>query len=407
MSALSAAYVADKPMNNPIDKEFNEKLFAKFSSYTTLLRTIARCLRFAQNCKTAKHERNCNFLTAEELKNAEQVILRNVQKSEFFDEIQKLKANKPIKKDSKLVALTPFLDNHKLLRVGGRLHNANLSWTKKHQIILPPKNHITNLIIKKAHLTTLHGGEQKTQYHIQQKYWVINAKSRINCNIKTCVPCFKYNIKTHHQLMCNLPLNRVSPSPPFAYSGVDFAGPFQTRMSKGRGTKTQKGYICVFVCMVTKAIHLELVSDLSTNAFIAAYKRFTARRGNCVEIQSDNGTNFVGANSQLNKDVNMAIKQATAEVASIIANDGTTWKFIPVASPHFGGLWEAGVKAVKSHLKKTLSETTLTFEEFCTVLYQVEACLNSRPLTPLSNDPKDLQALTPGHFLIGRKKRNF
>jgi Family of unknown function (DUF5641) len=193
--------------------------------------------------------------------------------------------------------------------------------------------------------------------------------------------------------MGNLPLTRVSPSPPFTYSGIDFAGPFHTRMAKGRGTKTQKGYISVFVCMVTKAIYLELVGDLSTNAFLAAYKRFTACRGNCREIHSDNGTNFVGANTQLNKELNLAIKQATSEVASLIANDGTTWKFIPVATPHFGGLWEASVKAVKSHLKTNLSNTTLTFEEFCTVLHQIEACLNSRPLTQLSNDPNDLQAL--------------
>jgi hypothetical protein len=158
--------MTDQTVNNHIDTD----IFSKFSSFKKFLRTITRCLRFASNCKTAKGDRNVSFLTAEELAKAEQAILRNIQNQHYSDEIQRLKANKLVKRDSKLAALTPFLDNKKLLRVGGRLQNSNLSWDSKHQIILPPKNHVTCLIIKKAHHTTLHGGEQKTLYHIQQTY---------------------------------------------------------------------------------------------------------------------------------------------------------------------------------------------------------------------------------------------
>lgn len=172
--------------------------------------------------------------------------------------------------------------------------------------------------------------------------------------------------------------------------------PFNIRMSKGRGNKTYKGYISLFVCLSTKAIHLELVSDLTAEAFIAALKRFVSRRGISAEIYSDNGTNFDGANKKLCLDLQMAIKEAISLAAESLANDGIQWKFNPPSAPHFGGIWEAGVKSVKGHLQKVLKDSTLTFEEFTTLLTQIEACLNSRPLTALSNDPDDLEALNPG-----------
>uniref|UniRef100_A0A1Y1N7Y6 Integrase catalytic domain-containing protein n=2 Tax=Photinus pyralis TaxID=7054 RepID=A0A1Y1N7Y6_PHOPY len=200
--------------------------------------------------------------------------------------------------------------------------------------------------------------------------------------------------------MGNLPKNRVTPSRAFLNTGVDYAGPIWLKTTKGRGHKANKGYISVFVCLATRAIHLEVVSDYTSDAFIAAYKRFTARRGICATLRSDCGTTLVGADAELRKLFDSA-RQESRHIEHLLAQDGTQWIFNPPAAPHFGGIWEAGVKSTKHHLKRTIGESTLTFEEMSTLLAQVEACLNSRPLQALTDDPDDLSVLTPGHFLIG------
>ena len=161
-----------------------------------------------------------------------------------------------------------------------------------------------------------------------------------------------------------------------------------------------KGYIAVFVCLFTRAVHLEVASGYSTEDFLNAYRRFVSRRGICATIASDCGTNFVGANREL-RDLFEHAQAQSFEIAHLLANDGTQWLFNPPSAPHFGGLWEAAVKSIKFHLKRVIGDTLLTFEEMTTVLAQIEATLNSRPLQPLRDDPTDSEALTPAHFLIG------
>lgn len=181
---------------------------------------------------------------------------------------------------------------------------------------------------------------------------------------------------------------------------MDYAGPIQIRTSKGRGHRAYKGFIAVFVCFSTKAVHLELVSDYTTEAFLAAFRRFTARRGLCTDVYSDCGTNFVGADRELRK-LFRASSPDGQRITNVTNASGVRWHFNPPAAPHFGGLWEAAVKSTKHHLRRVIGEATLTYEEFSTFLTQVEACLNSRPLHAVSDDPDDFTALTPGHFLIG------
>lgn len=159
----------------------------------------------------------------------------------------------------------------------------------------------------------------------------------------------------------------------------------------------------MFVCFSTKAVHLELVGDLSTAAFLAALKRFVARRGKVSEIHSDNATNYKGAANELHQ-LYKLLKSNTLSRKLIFdwcANTDITWKFIPPRAPHFGGLWEAAVKSTKNHLLKEVGNTTVSYEEMLTLITQVEMCMNSRPITELTNDPSDLEALTPGHFLVG------
>ncbi|XP_050527979.1 uncharacterized protein LOC126898072 [Daktulosphaira vitifoliae] len=158
-----------------------------------------------------------------------------------------------------------------------------------------------------------------------------------------------------------------------------------------------KVYIALFICMSTKAVHLEVVLDLSTKAFMAAMDRFVSRRGLPVSIYSDCGTNFIGAANHLHQLVN-----DPANRDQITKNIHCIWHFNPPSAPHFGGLWEAAVKSTKSLLVRTMGSHIWTLEEFCTLLCRVEAALNSRPLTPLTSDPNDLDCLTPGHFIIGQ-----
>ncbi|XP_025266744.1 uncharacterized protein LOC112638750 [Camponotus floridanus] len=201
-------------------------------------------------------------------------------------------------------------------------------------------------------------------------------------------------------MMSSLPTARVAPARPFLRTGVDYAGPILIRTGKGRGHKSHKGFIIVFICFATKAVHLEAASDYSTDAFLAAFRRFTSRRSLCEEVYSDCGINFVGADRELRL-LFQASSSDGRRIAHLAASDGIWWKFNPSAAPHFGGLWEAAVKSIKHHLRRVLGDTTFTFEEMSTFLAQVEACLNSRPLQALSDDHDDITALTPGHFLIG------
>eukprot|EP00102_Acyrthosiphon_pisum_P010921 XP_008179430.1 PREDICTED: uncharacterized protein LOC103308201 [Acyrthosiphon pisum] len=194
-----------------------------------------------------------------------------------------------------------------------------------------------------------------------------------------------------------LPEARVHSVRAFSSVGTDYGGPYLIKECKRRNTKTTKVYLALFVCMATKAIHVEIVSDLTTEAFLAALDRFIARRGVPTHVYSDCGTNYVGAARQLrrmfrNKDVQA---QVSARVAC-------NWHFNPPAAPHFGGLWEAGIKSVKFHLKRVMGTQVLTYEELETLCVRIEGILNSRPLTPVSTDPQDFTALTPGHFLIGQ-----
>lgn len=167
--------------------------------------------------------------------------------------------------------------------------------------------------------------------------------------------------------MGSLPPARVTPARAFLHSGVDYAGPYTLRTWRGRASRTYKAYLVVFICLSTSAVHLDLATDYSTQGFLATYRRFIARRGRCITMTSDCGTNFVGADAELRRLFNSASKDA-AELANLLAADGTEWKFNPLSAPHFGGKWDAAVKSTKFHLRRLISDTVLTYEEFSTLL---------------------------------------
>ncbi|XP_046468109.1 uncharacterized protein [Neodiprion pinetum] len=200
--------------------------------------------------------------------------------------------------------------------------------------------------------------------------------------------------------MGQLPAARVTPSLVFEHTGVDYAGPISLKFYQGRGTRIYKAWIAVFVCFSTSAVHLELVTEYSANGFLKAFRRFTSRRGICRNLYSDCETNFVGADAELKRLLSGCL-QESRNLQHLLANNETEWKFNPPGAPRMGGKWEAAVKSVKFHLQRIIADMLLTYEDFSTFLTQVEAVLNSRPLSALSEDPDDLTALTPGHFIRG------
>ena len=204
--------------------------------------------------------------------------------------------------------------------------------------------------------------------------------------------------------MGQLPAARVTPSPPFSITGVDYAGPFLLKKVHTRRPVLIKAYIAVFVCFSSKATHLEIISDLTTEAFLAGLKRFIARRGLPTTIHSDNGSNFRGAKNDLQELYRfLQSTSTTSSISQYLLTQRVHWDTIPERAPHFGGLWEAAVKSAKFHLRRVVGTQRLTYEELTTVTCQIEACLNSRPLTVItSHDADGVSTLTPGHFLIGR-----
>ncbi|XP_014361661.2 uncharacterized protein LOC106713372 [Papilio machaon] len=371
-------------------KDQEEFIWTRFSTLPKMLKVLSYCKKFLY-LRLPKEQRNMSFkiVSREETEAILKYCIKETQKMYFEDDINRLRAGQSVSQKSQLLTFHPVIDETGLLRVGGRIQEAQVDYTRRHPVILPSGSHITKLIIEDAHIKTLHGGPQLMLNYLRSKYWILKARNLVKKCYRNCVTCLRYSRKNNNPFMGKLPEARLKPTRPFKIAGVDFTGFINIRFSPGRGAKCYKGYICLFVCFVTKAIHLEAVSDLTSSGFIAAFQRFVSRRGYCETLYSDNGTNFIGADRELGEMFDRAKSKLPDELQHLLANEGTAWKYSPPHGPNFGGLWEAGVRSTKMHLKRIIGDSTLTFEELTTVLTQIEACLNSRPLSYLSDNPND------------------
>ncbi|XP_043063589.1 uncharacterized protein LOC122319855 [Drosophila ficusphila] len=288
-------------------------------------------------------------LSVEEINSGTILLLRSIQQIHLAKEYGVLSQSKPCPQKSKLISLRPILGTDRLLRVGGRLQNANLDYGTKHPILLPKDHPVTKAIIVYFHKKYMHAGSQALLATLRQRYWPIGGRKFVASVINKCVRCFRMRPVTWEHVM-----------------------------AESRNKAPHKCYIAVFVCFSTKAAHLEVVQDLTTDSFIAALRRFISLRGSPRTIWSDNATNFVGAKSELGELKELFLsEQHIASIASSCLADGIDWKFIPPRAPHFGGLWEAAVKSAKFHFYRVVESA------------------------------ESLEVLTPAHFLKGSSYTKF
>ena len=349
----------------------------RFSSWKRFTRVHAWVRRFVDNCRG--RARQNGELKPSEIEDTEVQAIKSAQREAFPEEYLALQRRKELPKNSKLLAFRPRLDEEGQMRCDSRLKYAEfLSHDARFPIILPLKHQVTKLIVKYFHEKGNHAsGTNQTLAVLSTRFWIISGREEILEWEKECNKCRRRKAKAAKQIMAPLPQITLQLSlRPFAQTAVDFGGPFVT--IQGRRSRRQKRYLCLFTCLATRAVHLEMAFGLDTDSFLNSFYRMVNRRGLSREMLSDNGTNFVAAERELREFV-QALDQS--KIAQSSANKGVMWHFNPPLAPHFGGVHETMIKAAKRAVNAVLGNADVTDEELTTALTGAEALLNSRPLT--------------------------
>lgn len=368
---------------------------SKFSDWKRAVKAIAFLKRHVKQRKGLK-SKTSETTSVEERQEAELFIIKLVQEEAFSCEIKMLKQCKEIKakdKTNKLHKLNPFIDKCDVLRVGGRLARSSLHPHVKHPAILPKTSHVSSLIIKHYHQKVHHQGRGITVNEIRANgIWITGCSSAAASHIYKCMMCRKYRRSAQDPKMADLPEDRMESTPPFTYCGIDCFGPFYVKEAR----KEMKKYGLLFTCMCSRAVHIEMLDDLTTDAFINALRTFIAIRGNVRQLRCDQGTNFVGAKREfMNAMKDLDHEQMKEYGCEFIMNTPS--------SSHMGGVWERQIKTIRSVLIAILDQSAkrLDTASLRTFLYEVMAIINSRPLTiEHLNDPTSLEPLTPNHILM-------
>lgn len=311
---------------------------------------------------------------------------------------QQTKSSTKILKSNKLVHdLGLFLDEKEIIRCGGRLHHSSLSYATKYPVLLPKEHTFTQLVIREAHITTLHGGVADTLINIRENYWIPKARQQIKKIVGKCTTCRRYDARRiKYPGPPPIPEERIRQARPFQVVGVDYTGAIYLRKPKEpEESDPAKVYICLFTCATTRAVHLELATDMTTNTFIRAFRRFVGRRSCPRIIISDNGSNFRATESFFKSFFQHP------DVQQYFDDRHCKWKFIPPKAPWQGGFYERMVGTVKRCLRKVLHNKCINEDELRTVLTEIEARINNRPLTYIHENIDEPEALTPNHLLQG------
>ncbi|XP_024118967.1 uncharacterized protein LOC112140289 [Oryzias melastigma] len=383
----------------------NPDRFQRFSSLQPLLRAVVRLRHIATSFKHTSGGGPCKGWhwcekprSPEEMDKAMNVILQSEQGSAFPKELSALHAQKPISKDSCLLNFCPVIRNN-LICVGGRLDNSDLETHERHPVILPKNGHIALLLTRHYHVQVKHQGRHFTEGAIRAAgYWILSGKRLICTVIHNCVTCRKLRGKVEEQRMADLPVERLQVCPPFTYVGLDVFGPWMVASRRTRGGHAEnKRWAIMFSCLSSRAVHIELIESMDSSSCINALRRFFAMRGPAKQLMSDCGTNFIGASKELGMDKN----SLDSKVQKYLDGCGCVWKFNPPHASHMGGSWERMIGVSRRILDSLLlqSKVRLTHEVLSTLMAEVVAIMNARPLIPVSSDPDNPQVLSPSILL--------
>jgi hypothetical protein len=372
---------------------FIEEFASRFSNWQKFVCCHAWVRRFLKRKYVPKLP-DVNCLSSKEITDAETHIWKLVQQENYSSEIVSL-SRKPdgrVQASSKIVRLRPFLQDG-LLRVGGRLRHSGRHFNATHPIILPNKSSLVKLMVRWHHEKLAHCGQNYLLSELRQKFWVVHANAVARSVVRSCMKCRAICARPMTQEMADLPEDRIIPGqPPFTHTGTDCFGPFLVR----KGRSNLKRYGIVFTCLTSRAVHIEVMDSMETDSFINALRRFTARRGPVKSIRSDNGTNLVGAEKVLRQELQLLDQTAICDTMS---TRGISWCFNPPHASHFGGVWERQIRSIRRVLSGICYQQTLTDDSLHTLFCEVEAIINGRPLTRVTDDPDCLQPLTPSMLL--------
>lgn len=379
--------------------------FKRFSKWERLQRSVAYTLRFCGKVAgKVCHEQTKDgaHLTQGELQAAEEAIFRWIQAEAYPDEVFAIKREQlrnsnvtpKLENSSPLRKLSPKMDCAGILRMDGRIGAARfVSYDTKFPIILPKNHYVTALILDWYHRRYAHGNNETVVNEVRQKFHISSLRNAIRTTAKNCMWCTVNKGSPRVPRMASLPECRLAAYVrPFTFVGVDYCGPYFVRI----GRSNVKRWVVLFVCQTVRAIHLEVASSLSTDSCILAVRRFIARRGAPMEIYSDQGTNFQGANKELKNE----LRKINRTLSDTFTNRDTLWRFNPPSTPHMGGSWERLIRSVKIALNTLSTSKNPSEETFQTILIEVEAMVNSRPLTYVPLVTENEEALTPNHFLM-------
>lgn len=373
--------------------------FARFSNYNRARRTLAWVLRFASNMRACVHggEKRIGELTASEVDHATKIACHFVQMESFPNEYAALIGGQNIER-GELFLLNPCLDDEKIIRMCGRTDladNKYLSHDAKHPIILPRTHRFTELLVQHHHEKMGHQLTDATIAAIRSTFWVPQLRVLVRSVRQNCLVCKIRDAQPSAKMLGQLPVDRLTPFVrPFTNTGLDYFGPVEITV----GRRREKRWVALFTCLATRAVHLEIAADLSTDACLVCIRNLCNLRGIPSLIRCDNGTNFVGARNELGREVDFFESDAIQRELSV---RGIQWKMNCPSNPEAGGVWERLVQSVKRVLSVTLLEVAPRVETLRALLLEAANMLNSRPLTHLPVDSDDCDPITPNHFLMG------